>query len=192
MHKNFFDQTATALQKMGYPALSTPLVDGNDICQLTVSLPQAQSLQIVGFFLSDLLRLGSGEDEVSTADASSMEDGIDFLQLFIRFPFDFSEENSSDLARLMMMINWTTPVGAFGINEPQKIIYYRQVLEWHDHQTDPGPVLDVVNAMEYYTAFRYKRIQEFAAGEMTITKFLQELRDTSTLNEEFPGYDLRN
>lgn len=192
MHKVIFDQTSTALCEMGYPALSMPLIDGNDIYQLTVSLPQVPPLQIIGFFLSDLLRLDTEQTEAPEVNETNSQNQIDFLQLFIRFPFDFKDEFSSDLARLMMMINWTTPVGTFGINEPQKIIYYREVLEWHDDQTDPRPVLDIVSGMEYYSALRYKQIQSFASGETTMAKFLHELHETNTLEEEFPGYDLRN
>ncbi|MEM5774375.1 MAG: hypothetical protein AAGU05_05180 [Anaerolineaceae bacterium] len=192
MHSQLFDEIASALREMGYPALSSQLAEGNDVYQLTVSLPQAPPLQIVGFFLSDLLRLGAGGDDNLEEDEGEGEGNIDFLQLFIRFPFEFADAAAPELARLMMMINWTTPVGTFGINEPQKIIYYRQVLQWQEGVTDPQLVLSTISGMEYYAAYRYKRIQAFASGEMNMVDFMQDLEATNTLNEEFPGYDLRN
>ena len=192
MHSQLFDEIATTLRDMRYPALSSQLAEGNDIYQLTVSLRQVPPLQIVGFFLSDLLRLGAGEDANLETDDGDNEAKIDFLQLFIRFPFEFADEAAPDLARLMMMINWTTPVGNFGINEPQKIIYYRQVLEWQDEITDPQIVITTISGMEYYAAYRYKRIQAFASGEMNMADFMHDLQASNTLHEEFPGYDLRN
>jgi len=190
MHKEFFDQITSALKEMGYPALDSPLVEAQDVFQLTVSLPQAPPLQIVGFFLNDLLRLASADTDLPVMEESGMESSTDFLQLFIRFPFDFSEQTTSDLARLLLMINWTTPVGAFGINEPQKIIYYRQVFEWQNNQEQPGLVLDAVSAMEFYASLRFERIRAMASGEQTMAGLLLELDRNNTRNEEFPGYDL--
>jgi hypothetical protein len=195
-HSHLFDQTAGDLRELGYPALSSQILSDNDVWQLTISLPQAQPLQITVFFLNDLLRLGESEDERLEAAIEEGIEGadekIDFLQLFIRFPFEFAAESAADLARLVNMINWTTPVGTFGINELQKIIYYRQVLEWHDNITDPTLILSAVSGMSYYAAYRLPRIQAFAAGELTMDAFLQSLRAANALEEEFPGYDLRN
>jgi hypothetical protein len=58
--------------------------------------------------------------------------------------------------------------------------------------TDPAPVLEAVNAMEYYAAFRFSRIRQFAAGETSMADFLHKMREANSLNEEFPGYDLRD
>ena len=190
MHKNFLKHTTTFLNDAGYPTIAAQLVESSDVYQLTISLPQALPLQIVGFFLSELLRLVQEDEETSGSGLTTNANDPDFLQLFIRFPFDFEESSAADLARLMLMINWSTPVGSFGINETQKIVYYRQVFEWRNGQEDVGLVLDAVSAMEFYANLRHNRIRSIASGELTMAGLLREMEEKGTRKEEFPGYDL--
>ena len=190
MHTQILDRLATELQANGYPAATAPIMEGSPVSQITVSLPQAQPLVLVGLFPGDLFQLSQAD----SAEAAEMEEVAeafpDLLQLFIQFPVEFSAQTLPDLARLLMMFNWITPVGAFGIHERKKIVYYRQVLLCPSEGFEPGQVLETVNGMEYYASLRSERIRQIAVGEVALADWMQTLDETQTWDEELPGYDL--
>ena len=116
----------SVLEEWDFQVELTPVVESLPVQQLTIALEETNGLQMVIFFLNDLLKVTTEDGELA---AELDETQTDFLQLFIRFPFELLESAYPDLARLILMINWSTPVGAFGLNEVQQNLYYRQVFE---------------------------------------------------------------
>jgi len=117
------------LLQQGYEVYEVPFNEANAKHQIVVVLDKESDLALTIFFLSDLLELANSDQETSLVTQEFNKSNVDFLQLYIRFPFDFKDESMPDLARLILMANWSTPVGAFGMNESQKVIYYRHVFE---------------------------------------------------------------
>ena len=155
--------------------------------QVSVYLEGEPELQVVIYFLSDLLKLDPQVNEVSE---QMDESGTDLLQIFMQFPLELNEKAISDLARFMHMINWSTPIGAFGINESQKILYYRNVIECMQNGPDPELVADTVNGMELFARQRFDLLQKISSGEKSLDEILEELRANNQFDMEFPGYDL--
>ena len=117
------------------------------------------------------------------------ESNSDLLQLFIRFPLEYKESSLSDLARFMHMINWSTSIGAFGINESQKLIYYRYVIECLAEGPDPELVADAVSGMEFYARQRFNLLETISSGEKSLNQVVEELKINNQFETEFPGYD---
>jgi len=88
------------------------------------------------------------------------------------------------------MANWSTPVGAFGMNESQKVIYYRHVFEVMGDEPSVDMVMETVNAMAYFAQSRIDSLKSIASGEMSLYTYIKELERLNTKSEEFPGYDL--
>lgn len=174
------------LEEMGYPVELAPMSESLPVQQLSVALDVPEGLQLILFFLGDLVKQ-VGENESGAALA---EEQTDFLQLFIRFPFELQESAFADLSRLILRINWSTPVGAFGLNEAQKNLHYRQVFECLGDSLDMDLVADAVSAMEFYAGLRFEILKTVASGEKSLAQVLTELEDAGLQKEIFPGYDL--
>lgn len=184
--KNALQNIKLSLEEMGLQVELTSIAGGLPVKQLTVTLEELGGLKLVIFFLSDLLKAARGYEE----QASALADGeTDFLQLFIRFPFELQESAYPDLARLILMINWSTPVGSFGLNEAQKNLYYRQVFECLGDPPHPGLVAETAGAMQFYAAQRFDLLKAVATGEQTLARALAELESEGRREETFPGYD---
>ncbi len=186
MHGTTLQDLKLVLEEWDFQAELAPITESLPVEQLTVSLEES-GLRMVIFFLNDLLKATMRDSEL----ASELDkEQTDFLQLFIRFPFDLQESAYPDLARLLLMINWSTPVGAFGLNEAQKNLYYRQVFECLDNVLDTNLVADAVSGMQYYAALRFDLLKAVATGEKTLAQILVELESEGSRKEAFPGYDL--
>ena len=155
--------------------------------QISVFLSDDPQLQVIIYHLSDLLALDPGTQEA----AKQMQDKkTDLLQLFIRLPIEVKEETASDISRLLHMINWSTPIGAFGVNESQKLLYYRHVIECMSDGPQPELVVDVVNGMDLYVKQRFEILQIVSSGEKSLLSVLEELKTAGQFEVEFPGYSL--
>ena len=187
MDKMVLQNIKSVLEEWDFQVELTPIAESLPVHQLTVTLEETNGLQVVIFFLSDLLKTTLENDEIT---ASLAEEETDFLQLFIRFPFELQESAYPDLARLILMINWSTPVGAFGLNEVQQNLYYRQVFECLGAPPDSELVADAVSGMQYYAALRFDLLKAIATGERTLAQVLAELESEGRRKEAFPGYDL--
>lgn len=175
------------LEEWGFQVELAPIAESLPVQQLTVRLEEVNELRVVIFFLSDLLKATTEDAELVAALA---EERTDFLQLFIRFPFELQESAYADLARLLLMLNWSTPVGAFGLNEAQQNLYYRQVFECLDGAPEPALVAEAVGGMQYYAALRFDLLKVVASGEQTLAQVLAQLEAEGRRKETFPGYDL--
>lgn len=175
------------LEEWDFQVEMAPIAESVPVQQLTVTLEEANGLRMVIFFLGDLLKATMEGGELVSA---LTEEETDFLQLFIRFPFELQESAYPDLARLLLMINWSTPVGAFGLNEVQKNLHYRQVFECLEGAPDPDLIADAVSGMQYYAALRFDLLKIVATGEKTLAQVLAELEAEGRRKEAFPGYDL--
>jgi hypothetical protein len=175
------------LDEWGFRTELAPIAVSVPAQQLTVVLDEIDGLPMTIFFLGDLLKATLKDSEITTA---LDEEETDFLQLFIRFPFEPQENSYADLARLILMINWSTPVGSFGLNEVQKQVYYRKVFESQEGETDPGLVADAVSGMQYYAELRLDLLRTVATGAKTLGQVLSELEAEGRREETFPGYDL--
>ncbi len=187
MNETTLQKIKLVLEELDFQVEMAPIAESLPVQQLTVALEEANGLQMVIFFLSDLLKATMEDGELVSALA---EGETDFLQLFIRFPFELQESAYADLARLILMINWSTPVGAFGLNEVQHNLHYRQVFECLEDVPDPGLVADAVSGMQYYAALRFDLLKAVAVGEETLAQVLAELESEGRRKEAFPGYDL--
>jgi len=178
------------LLQQGYEVYEVPFNEANAKHQIVVVLDKESDLALTIFFLSDLLELANSDQETSLVTQEFNKSNVDFLQLYIRFPFDFKDESMPDLARLILMANWSTPVGAFGMNESQKVIYYRHVFEVMGDEPSVDMVMETVNAMAYFAQSRIDSLKSIASGEMSLYTYIKELERLNTKSEEFPGYDL--
>ncbi len=178
------------LLQQGYESYEVPLNEDNTKEQLVVVLEKDSDLALTIFYLSDLLELANTDPDASLISQEFNDSKVDFLQFYIRFPFDFKKEAISDLARLILMANWSTPIGAFGMNESQKVIYYRHVLEVMGDEPSIDLVMETVNAMAYYSQLRINSLNLIASGVMSLYTYIKDLVRLNTKAEEFPGYDL--
>lgn len=185
-----FSQLETKIRDHGFSTYLVPMDENKVSHQIIVSLDDENELTLSIFYLGDLLKLGSNEEELTNLSQEFQETKVDFLQLFVRFPIKISEDSVSDLARLILMINWSTPIGAFGLNESQKIIFYRHVFESMGGEPGEDVVVEAINAMAYYARVRYESLALIASGRKTLAGFLIELEEQGLKSEEFPGYDL--
>ena len=188
--KRILDQIDVRLQEQDYKTTLVPMDENETIFQLLIDLEETHALRMTVFFLGDLLKIASGQEGIEEIAEHLDENKADFLQLFIRFPLEFHGETAADLARLLLMINWSTPIGAFGVNESQKIIYYRHVFECMGEEPTIDLVMDAINGMEYYATLRFDSVSMIAAGEKSIDDYIHELEMDNRKREEFPGYDL--
>lgn len=188
--KKFLKELQEDLLNQGYNTYDVQIDDDNTSHQLVVVIDEDKNLNLTVFFLSDLLNLSSSQSDISEIKQEFQESKVDFLQLNIRFPFDFLEKTTPDLARLILMANWSTPIGAFGLNESQKIIYYRHVFESMGNEPSVDLVLEAVNAMAYYAQLRFDSLNLIASGDKSLSTYLSELDEQNKKTEEFPGYDL--
>lgn len=174
----------------GYESYEVPLKEEINKQQLVVVLDKESDLTLTIFYLSDLLDLASTDQDASQISQEFKDSKVDFLQFYIRLPFDFKDETIPDLARLILMANWSTPIGAFGMNESQKVIYYRHVLEVMGEEPSIDIVMETVNAMAYYSQLRINSLNLIASGVMPLYTYIKDLERLNTKAEEFPGYDL--
>ena len=188
--RRILDQLETRLQDQDYRTNLVPLDEEATIFQLAVDIDEEHGLRMTVFYLGDLLNIAAEQEEIEEIAENLDEKKADFLQLFIRFPVEFRSEASADLARLLLMINWSTPLGAFGVNESQQIIYYRHVFECMGEEPTVDLVLEAVNAMTYYAAERFESISLIASGQIALDVYVHELELLNRKGEEFPGYDL--
>ena len=188
--KNKLKEINEGLLQLGYEVFEVPLNEDNTKQQIVVVLDKGSDLALTIFYLSDLLDFASMDQEVSQITKEFNKSNVDFLQLYIRFPFDFKDESIPDLARLILMANWSTPVGAFGMNESQKVIYYRYVFEVMGNEPGVDMVLETVNAMAYFAQYRIDSLKSIASGEMSLYTYIKDLERLNAKSEEFPGYDL--
>jgi len=186
----FLKNLNEGLLQQGYEVYEVPFNEANAKHQIVVVLDKESDLALTIFFLSDLLELANSDQETSLVTQEFNKSNVDFLQLYIRFPFDFKDESMPDLARLILMANWSTPVGAFGMNESQKVIYYRHVFEVMGDEPSVDMVMETVNAMAYFAQSRIDSLKSIASGEMSLYTYIKELERLNTKSEEFPGYDL--
>jgi len=186
----FLKNLNEGLLQQGYEVYEVPFNEANAKHQIVVVLDKESDLALTIFFLSDLLELANSDQETSLVTQEFNKSNVDFLQLYIRFPFDFKDESMPDLARLILMANWSTPVGAFGMNESQKVIYYRHVFEVMGDEPSVDMVMETVNAMAYFAQSRIDSQKSIASGEMSLYTYIKELERLNTKSEEFPGYDL--
>lgn len=188
--KNKLKEIKEGLLQLGYEVFEVPLNEDNTKQQIVVVLDKGSDLALTIFYLRDLLDFSSTDQEVSQITQEFNESKVDFLQLYIRFPFDIKGETLPDLARLILMANWSIPVGAFGMNESQKVIYYRNVFEVLGEEPSVEMVLEAVNAMTYFAQSRFDSLKAIASGEMSLYTYITDLERLNTKAEEFPGYDL--
>lgn len=188
--KKFLQDLQEGLLNQGYNTHDVRINEESTNHQLVVVIDEEKKLNLTVFFLSDLLNLSSSQSEISEIKQEFEESKVDFLQLNIRFLFDFHEKTTPDLARLILMANWSTPIGAFGLNESQKIIYYRHVFESMGNEPSVDLVLEAVNAMAYYAQLRFDSLNLIASSEKSLDIYLSELDEQNKKSEEFPGYDL--
>lgn len=186
----FLKKLNEGLLQQGYEVFDAPFNEANTKQQLVVVLDKETELALTIFFLSDLLELVNSDQEASLVTQEFNKSNVDFLQLYIRFPFDFKDESMSDLARMILMANWSTPVGAFGMNESQKVIYYRHVFEVMGDEPSVDMVMETVNAMAFFAQSRIDSLKTIASGEMSLYTYIKDLERLNTKAEEFPGYDL--
>jgi len=186
----FLKKLNKGLLQQGYEVYEAPFNEANTKQQLIVVLDKESNLALTIFFLSDLLELANSDQELSHVTQEFKKSNVDFLQLYIRFPFDFTVESTPDLARLILMANWSTPVGAFGMNESQKVIYYRHVFEVMGNEPSVDMVMETVNAMTFFAQSRIDSLKTIASGEMFLDTYIKDLDRLNTKSEEFPGYDL--
>ncbi len=183
-------QLADRLEELDYPSYLVPMNEEETIFQLVVDLNEELALRMTIFFLGDLLKLASAQKEISDIANELEESKADFLQLFIRFPFELKSEAAAEIARLVLMFNWSTPIGAFGLNETQKFVYYRHVFQYMQDEPTDDLIIEAVSGMDFYAKQRIESLQLIGTGEKTLSDYLQELENTNRKTEEFPGYDL--
>ena len=181
---------ANRLQDMDYTTYAVPLNEEESIHQLVIDIGEDEALRLTVFFLGDLLALAGDQPGMKDASQQLDESKADFLQYFVRYPFEVKEEAISDTARLIMMMNWSTPMGAFGLNEGQKMVYYRQVFECMDDEPSTAMLAEVLLGMDYYANLRYDTLKRIASGEQTLDDYVRQLKESGKAAEEFPGYDL--
>ncbi|MBW6473790.1 MAG: hypothetical protein K0B14_11730 [Anaerolineaceae bacterium] len=190
MNKNLLKILNNYLQEMGYKSNLIPLNNNESGYQLVVDLDDEVDLKLTIFFLGDLLNAASTQEGVDEISKELSKNQVDFLQLFIRYPFDFKPSTVPDLARLILMANWSTPIGGFGLNESQGILYYRHVFECMGDEPGENMILEAVNAMAFYAKLRFESLQLIASGDLSLVEYLDELDRDNRRSEEFPGYDL--
>ncbi|MDO9086878.1 MAG: hypothetical protein Q7U53_11800 [Anaerolineaceae bacterium] len=178
------------LNDQGYQSYLVPLDEKMLQHQIVIDLDSEINLKLTIFIIGDLISLSSDHAELNQISKELSDANVDFLQLFIRFPFGFLKETIPDLARLILMANWSTPIGAFGLNEAQNIIFYRHVFERLGEEPGVNLIVEAVNAMAFYAKLRFESLEIIASGEKTLAGYLRDLDEENLRSEEFPGYDL--
>jgi hypothetical protein len=176
------------------------LLEANDFEILELAPGETQPVQQLFVDLGDdvvlsLVFLSQMKEQVQeTATREVLETmestRTDFLQFFINFPFEVQEQAFSDLARLLLMLNWGISVGALGMNESRKIVYYRQVMECFGQAPSPERVVETVNGMMYYANLYIEIIRDVAVGEASLEGVLAAIESANLREEVFSGYDL--
>ncbi|MCJ7622017.1 MAG: YbjN domain-containing protein [Anaerolineaceae bacterium] len=178
------------LELRGFHSEIQPLSEEHDVHQLVVDFEGENELQLIIFFLSDLVKLTKAAGVSTEAQELVEDENVDFMQLFMRYPIEFDEEVVPDLARLVLMVNWSTPVGGFGLNESQKMVFYRHVFECSGDEPSAEMVADAINGMNFYANLRFDLFDTVATGEKSLSEVLEEIDQDRRREEEFPGYDL--
>ncbi len=190
MRDQLLEKLAEALREGGYQPEMATLTEGMEVHGLLVPLNDEPDLRLVIYFIGDLMRAA----EKSAGRAESTDDVLgenaDFLQLFVHLPFEVEEKTYADLARLILMLNWSTAVGTFGLHETQKMVYYRHVFEYLGEDIDPAVFVDTVGGMAHYAAQNFDLLKVVATGESSLAQVLDKLEAEQRREEVFPGYDL--
>lgn len=179
------------LKERDYQAEVLPLSEEHDVYQLVVHFEGEHELRLIIFYLSDLVKLAKAAGVSADGEAPVDEENIDFMQLFMRYPLEFDEEVLPDLARLVLMANWSTPIGGFGLNESQKMLFYRHVFECTEDEPSSSMVADAINGMNFYANLRFEIFETVASGDKSLSDVLKEIEQEGRREEQFPGYDLR-
>ncbi len=183
-------QLADRLEELEYPSYLVPMNEEESIHQLVVDIDEELALRMTIFFLGDLLKLVAGQKEISDISTELEESKADFLQLFVRFPFELQKETTPDTARLALMFNWSTPVGAFGLNEAQNFVFYRHVFQTTQDEPTDELIIEAVAGMDFYAKQRFEGLRAISTGEKSLNEYIQEIEKSNRKSEEFPGYDL--
>ncbi len=190
MKNTILNKLEDKLPEFGYQLSREPFSKDENSYQLIVNLDEDLDLKLSIFLLGDLLSIAATQEGIGEISREFSENQVDFLQLFIQFPFDFQTDVVPDMARLILMANWSTPIGSFGMNELQKLLYYRQVFECVGDEPGENVVVEAVNAMAFYSKLRYESLSLIANAEITLDEYLKNLKEENRWSEEFPGYDL--
>jgi len=180
-YENMLATYTDALLETGFSALQGTLDDQLPVNALLVPLNEDESLQLVAYFLGDLMHVGNQE--------SVLPEGVDFLHLIVQFSYPAVGDAIPDLARLLHMLNWSIPVGVYGINESQNIVYYRHVFQHIDDPVSTAVFVEAVDTMAHYIDLHTDLIGSVAGGQKTLSEVLTTLEAEGRREEVFPGYD---
>lgn len=101
-----------------------------------------------------------------------LNDGA-LLQTLAYLPFELQKEAKSEIARLLHLVNRDIDLPGFGMDENQKLIFYRLVVPCIDNEL-PDKTLDLLLGSTKIAAETFiEAIRVVASGEMTIEKILK-------------------
>lgn len=140
-----------------------------------------QILQLV--FINDMLNLSDQPDE---------PDDMFLLQFTLELPFRVQESALAEVARLLLALNRVIPVGALGLAEPERQVYFNYVLSCSDREVEDVVAANIVGIVEFYIPSFAVLIEAVAEGSRTREDVIKQLTEEQVLPPSTSEYDTPN
>lgn len=112
----------------------------------------------------------------STSDSSEAQEiTLSFLQLMLSLPFEVKAEQSSDVARLLFLINQGLELPGFEFSEVNQMIYFRYTLSSYTKKFHKVQLMTILGMILYSLDSFSEMIEEVAIGERSLEKTVKEL-----------------
>lgn len=95
--------------------------------------------------------------------------GANFLNLFVAFPFKFKEESVGELSRLLMHFNKTIELPGFGLDEINKMVFFRYSLPLTGVLFQKNLLIGIVGTCMLLVDSLSHQIECVANGESMVT-----------------------
>ncbi len=109
----------------------------------------------------------------------------DLVQLLLFFPTTIKEEALNDLARSLHFINKELDMPGFGIDEKNKLVYFRTMIPCSQHNCDPVVFDKLLNAVQMIGKTFLPLVASTSQGLMSFSDVQQKL--TERMQKESTG-----
>ncbi len=161
----------TAFQAAGFDALVSSIGIPTPVPQLLVYMgddDQGRDYYLQVLFLRDLQQAMPVAQPLTEADGD-----LDYLQIYTALPVEISAAAFPDLARLILMVNKTLRVGAFGLHESDnRGVYLRQMLLCPGGRPDLQVVIKSAEMMLEYLDAYGEVLEKVGTGATTLADVL--------------------
>lgn len=139
------------------------------VSQINKPDPAHDLVQLYVFLLADkqergfIMQMDFLDDTAKAAGLVDDDDTLSVLQFFTAFPFVVEPQAVEETGMLLLKLNRAIPVGAFGLSEEDRSLYFRYCLEsTRPEVPDPALVAETVTMMAYFVSLTASAIEAVA------------------------------